>query len=234
MISVVTPWRTLLSAFGLIGSVKSEWVFMSIKPGAIASPSASIVLSAEPVRPGPTAAMRPPAMARSPAMPGLPAPSYKIPPRIRMSCIEMLVANGEWRIASGPVLFATRHSLFAHSRLHAQRQGRSGRARAGGGFDAAVPGDGDGAAGAGHRDQFLFGTAGQVAIAALAATFLAQRVQPARAGGAGRTGGTDRPGLAFDALRPLRPGIALRPGRSLRAFETAGERQRRGESDNGQ
>ena len=28
MISVVTPWRTLLSAFGLIGSVKSEWVLM--------------------------------------------------------------------------------------------------------------------------------------------------------------------------------------------------------------
>ena len=46
MISVVTPWRTLLSAFGLIGSVKSEWVLMSMKPGATARPSASIILAA--------------------------------------------------------------------------------------------------------------------------------------------------------------------------------------------
>ena len=38
MISVVTPWRTLLSALGLIGSVKSEWVLMSMKPGATARP----------------------------------------------------------------------------------------------------------------------------------------------------------------------------------------------------
>ena len=98
------------------------------------------------------------------------------------------------------------------SRLHAQRERRSGRARAGGGFDVGVPGDGDGAAGAGHRDQLLARAAGEIAIAALAATGLAQRVQAARAGGAGRAGGTDRPGLAFDALRPLRPGIALRPG----------------------
>ena len=49
MISVVTPWRTLLSALGLIGSVKSEWVLMSMKPGATASPAASMVLAA-PVR----------------------------------------------------------------------------------------------------------------------------------------------------------------------------------------
>src|SRR5437016_2601370 len=40
MISVVTPWRTLLSALGLIGSVKSEWVLMSMKPGATAGPAA--------------------------------------------------------------------------------------------------------------------------------------------------------------------------------------------------
>ena len=46
MISVVTPWRTLLSALGLIGSVKSEWVLMSMKPGATASPVASMVLPA--------------------------------------------------------------------------------------------------------------------------------------------------------------------------------------------
>jgi hypothetical protein len=31
---VVTPWRTLLSALGLMGRVKSECVFISMKPGA--------------------------------------------------------------------------------------------------------------------------------------------------------------------------------------------------------
>ena len=46
MISVVTPWRTLLSALGLIGSVKSEWVLMSMKPGATARPAASMIFSA--------------------------------------------------------------------------------------------------------------------------------------------------------------------------------------------
>src|SRR5580700_6850426 len=86
MISVVTPWRTLLSAFGLIGSVKSEWVFMSIKPGATASPAASMIFRAVPAMPRPIAAMRPPAMATSsPAAPALPAPSNNIPPRMMKS-----------------------------------------------------------------------------------------------------------------------------------------------------
>src|SRR5579871_3777454 len=85
MISVVTPWRTLLSAFGLIGRVKSEWVLMSMKPGATARPCASITRVALPATRGPTAAMRPSATARSPEMPGLPVPSISRPPRIRMS-----------------------------------------------------------------------------------------------------------------------------------------------------
>ncbi len=55
MISVVTPWRTLLSAFGLIGSVKSECVLMSMKPGATASPCASTVFRAGPSSFGPIA-----------------------------------------------------------------------------------------------------------------------------------------------------------------------------------
>src|SRR5579862_5303144 len=251
MISVVTPWRTLLSAFGLIGRVKSECVLMSIKPGATASPAASMIFRAPSAICGPIAAMRPSAMARSAATPGLPVPSYKIPPRIRMSCImlppppaggrtphEVRRVGGSAPPRRRPHPAASRPTPSPcrggrnRSRLHAQRQGRSGGARAGGGFDAAVPGDGDGDAGAGHRDQFFFRAAAQIAIAALAATVLAQRVQAARAGGAGRTSGPDRPGLAFDALRPLRPGIALRPGRALRAVETAGERERRDESDN--
>src|SRR5579862_7694471 len=86
MISVVTPWRTLLSAFGLIGSVKSEWVLMSIKPGATASPAASMIFRAVPAMPRPIAAMRPPAMAKSsPAAAALPAPSNNIPPRMMTS-----------------------------------------------------------------------------------------------------------------------------------------------------
>src|SRR5580704_12135817 len=93
MISVVTPWRTLLSAFGLIGSVKSECVLMSIKPGATASPSASMIFRAASVPCAPTIAMRPPSMARSDAMPGLPAPSYKIPPRIRMSHTAVFISG---------------------------------------------------------------------------------------------------------------------------------------------
>ena len=44
-------------------------------------------------------------------------------------------------------------------------------------------------------------------------------------------GGTDRSGLAFDALRPLRAGIAFRSGWPLRAVETAGQRQCRGDGD---
>src|SRR6202030_4072390 len=91
MISVVTPWRTLLSAFGLIGSVKSEWVFMSIKPGATTSPSASMIFFAASVPRAPTIAMRPSAMARSSATPALPVPSNKVPPRIRMSCTAVFV-----------------------------------------------------------------------------------------------------------------------------------------------
>ena len=47
--SVVTPWRILHSAFGLSGRVKSEWVWMSMKPGATIMPSASITVSALPV-----------------------------------------------------------------------------------------------------------------------------------------------------------------------------------------
>src|SRR5882724_920123 len=85
MISVVTPWRTLLSALGLIGRVKSEWVLMSMKPGATARPPASITLVASVSSSAPMAAMRPSRMARSPGLPAAPVPSSSRPPRIRMS-----------------------------------------------------------------------------------------------------------------------------------------------------
>src|SRR5580698_297011 len=147
MISVVTPWRTLLSAFGLIGSVKSEWVLMSMKPGATTRPDASMVLRAA-LAMCPTATIRPSLMATSPAAPGLPAPSNSIPPRIRMSC-KLL--------------------------LHAQRQSRSGAVAAGRRIDIGVACDRYRAAGAGDRHHPLARAAGQVAVAVGAAP-LTQRV----------------------------------------------------------
>src|SRR5215467_15315761 len=85
MISVVTPCRTLLSALGLIGKTKSEWVLMSIKPGVMARPSASMTRLAYLARHGPSAAMRPALMAMSPMLPGAALPSINLPWRIRIS-----------------------------------------------------------------------------------------------------------------------------------------------------
>src|SRR5688572_12677716 len=85
MISVVTPWRTLLSAFGLIGNVKSECVLMSMKPGHTTSSEASMVFAADEPSPAPIAAMRPSRMPMSPANGGAPEPSTMRPPRIRIS-----------------------------------------------------------------------------------------------------------------------------------------------------
>ena len=85
MISVVTPWRTLLSAFGLIGKVKSEWVLMSMKPGATARPGASMIFSAG----ASIAADRGDAAVLDGEIGGdarAPLPSNSSPPRIRMSC----------------------------------------------------------------------------------------------------------------------------------------------------
>ena len=85
MISVVTPWRTLLSAFGLIGSVKSECVLMSMKPGATARPDGVDGFLGRAADDLPIAAMRPFSIARSPAAPAPPLPSNRVPPLIRMS-----------------------------------------------------------------------------------------------------------------------------------------------------
>jgi hypothetical protein len=43
--SVVTPCKILLSALGSSSDVTSEWVWMSMKPGATTWPLASIVVS---------------------------------------------------------------------------------------------------------------------------------------------------------------------------------------------
>ena len=111
-------------------------------------------------------------------------------------------------------------------RLHAQRQGRRSCCRKAGRFDVAVPGDGDGAAGGGHRESVSSGLQAEIAVAAWATCPGA-----AHAGGrssralVGCPGGTDRPGLAFGLAGLLRhrPSSA---GRAVLAAarETAGQR----------
>ena len=75
-----------------------------------------------------------------------------------------------------------RHEGQLDGALAREQAGLDGSAHAFGEYLGGVSG-----AGAGHRDQFLARAAGEIAIAVLAAAFLAQRVQAARAGGAGRT-----------------------------------------------
>ena len=86
--SVVTPWRTLDSASGFRGRVKSEWVWMSMKPGATICPEASISRCASWSSPSPTAVMRPFLMATSARRAGAPLPSITCPPRINRSSIR--------------------------------------------------------------------------------------------------------------------------------------------------
>ena len=91
MISVVTPWRTLLSALGLIGSVKSEWVLMSMKPGATARPWRR--WSCSPARRvrrdrGDAAVAR---WRDRPARRASRCRRTAVPPRIRMSCTEQFL-----------------------------------------------------------------------------------------------------------------------------------------------
>ena len=85
MTSVVTPWRTLLSAWGMRARVKSEWVLMSMKPGATTRPLASIMRAPAAVMSPPMAAMRPSLNATSARRPGAPVPSMTSPPWMRMS-----------------------------------------------------------------------------------------------------------------------------------------------------
>ncbi len=68
-----------------MGSVKSECVLMSMKPGATARPPASTVVKPLPGRSGAIAAMRLPLMPRSARTPAAPLPSYTVPLRTRMS-----------------------------------------------------------------------------------------------------------------------------------------------------
>ncbi len=83
--SVVTPCRILLSARGAYGSVKSECVLMSMKPGATISPCASTTRRAGPECRGVMAAIRPSRTARSARTGSAPVPSRIMPPRMTRS-----------------------------------------------------------------------------------------------------------------------------------------------------
>src|SRR3954463_193740 len=83
--SVVTPWRTVLSAVGTVSSVKSLWLWGSTKPGQTIRPAASMILSACAPSRSPTAAMRPSSTATSPRNGGIPVPSTTSASRIRTS-----------------------------------------------------------------------------------------------------------------------------------------------------
>ncbi len=84
--SSVTPWQTWLSARPSTGSTKSEWVWMSMKPGATVIPDASSMSrAASGGMCSAIAATRQPAMPRSPRKAGAPVPSRMSPPRTARS-----------------------------------------------------------------------------------------------------------------------------------------------------
>ena len=242
MISVVTPWRTLLSAFGLIGSVKSECVLMSMKPGATARPCGVDDLECRTGEAGPDrrdAAAGDGEIAGNARIAGAVVQNSAadqdvvhalVIPDCRASGSPESILADLWLCDSGfRALRGPRND--AHGFMHSAKAGPVALEQVAASMPpflvmAMVP--------PGQVTEISFSSGLQVRSQLLLwpQPVLAQRVQAARAWGAGWTRGTDRPGLAFDALRPLRPSIALRPRRSLRAVETAGQRERRDESDN--
>ena len=68
----------------LSSRVSSEWLCMSIKPGATNNPTASISVLPRPFT-VPVLTMRSSITARSPTKPGCPLPSNRVPPRITRS-----------------------------------------------------------------------------------------------------------------------------------------------------
>src|SRR4051794_6878288 len=81
----VTPCRTKLCAFPSCTIDVSEWLWMSMNPGATVNPVASMVRPAVFPASFPMAAIFPWRIPRSPIKLGLPAPSTILPPRITTS-----------------------------------------------------------------------------------------------------------------------------------------------------
>jgi hypothetical protein len=88
-ITVVMPWRSALSIVGSTNGCTSEWLCVSMKPGARTRPPASIVRSAAggraPSRS--TCSMRSPVTATEPENGGRPLPSTIRAPEISRSAI---------------------------------------------------------------------------------------------------------------------------------------------------
>jgi len=103
-ISVVTPCITFSRASGSTISIRSEWLWTSMNPGATTRPPASITRSAsEPNRP--MAAILPRLTATSARCQGLPAPSTILPPFMTRLNIPIRQVPGcvkPFRWSSGP------------------------------------------------------------------------------------------------------------------------------------
>ena len=92
----------MLSALPSVTIVLSEWLWMSMKPGATISPAASMTFVAgRPFR-FPISVIFPPVMPTSAMRQGLPVPSTSLPPRMRTSnCCGNAASPKEETEASG-------------------------------------------------------------------------------------------------------------------------------------
>ena len=96
---VVTPCRTTDSARGSAESELSPCEWMSMKPGATASPRASISTVPFARMRGATDTMRPALTATSATRPAVPVPSNTMPPRMIRSCAARCTARAWGRRA---------------------------------------------------------------------------------------------------------------------------------------
>ena len=88
--SVVTPWRSLLSPVPSATRLRSEWVWMSTKPGESTLPAASItVFAATSFGSDPIASMRSPEIPTSAGRAGDPVPSTSLQLRMTRSTMEL-------------------------------------------------------------------------------------------------------------------------------------------------
>ena len=85
MTSVVTPCMMELTARGSTSSVKSEWLWMSMNPGATTRPSASRISTSSESARSPMSTMRPSYTATSALNGGRAVPSTTVPPRTMQS-----------------------------------------------------------------------------------------------------------------------------------------------------
>src|SRR6185369_9331753 len=83
------PWAIDERARGSTSSVASEWLWISMKPGATTRPLMSMDCSASRPSRLPTETIRPAEMPMSAARGALPVPSTRVPPRRAMSSMRL-------------------------------------------------------------------------------------------------------------------------------------------------